>query len=404
MSLSELTGSLLGEKYQLRRELGHGAFGTVFEAREMLNGAVVREVAIKVYSPEASAGSDVDGMLADCSFPARILSSNAPLEVKRHFAQIYDFGFLNTPIGRCAFVAMELIRGAETLQDVIERYRDAGLHPRAELVIDYATQFFTGLAAAHAAGVLHRDIKGPNVMVDDGVIRIMDFGVGARTDQPGAAIKTTRSIMAPENFDGRHTAASDIYQAGLLFYELYTGIAPFVVHGIAAHATDSGPADQLMRVNFHYEPGRRVPGVHYNDRLDAILARCLAFNEMNRFPTAQAVLDALNQTDTLATAESALATGSAQTALESAEQTLANPDTDDARRVAALRIAAQAHAELGREDEALSHYRQALSLAGSSGVLFHDTTTFNAIVDATAEIYTRRGQAGMARLTRKKRR
>lgn len=402
MKVSELTGTVLAGKYALHQPLGKGAFGTVYRAQELLDGSVVREVAIKLYSPLASAHDHVEGMLADCALPARILSSDAPLEVKRHFVQIYDFGYLDTAAGRCAFVAMELIRGAETLQNVMDRYRDVGLHPRSETVIDYATQFFTGLAAAHAAGVLHRDIKGGNVMVDAGVIRIVDFGVGARLDHD-TAVRTTPSIQTPENFEGRHTVCSDVYQAGLMFYELYTGIAPFVNRGIAAYGPTDPLAERTKRATFRYRPGKDVPGVHYSELLDAVLAKCLAYSERARYPTAQAVLDALKQTDTVATAESALQSGAYATALRLAEQALANPDTDTAKRITSLRVAAAAQEAMGDLNRALELYRKAIALAESTGALFHNSEAFNALVDGVVLIYTQTGRAGMARLASRKR-
>lgn len=403
MRVSELAGLLLADKYLLQRALGKGNFGTVYLAHELLDGRMVRETALKLYSPEASRLGNVEGMLADCAFPARIMSSNAPLDVKRHFAQIYDFGYLDTPAGRCAYVAMELIRGAVTLEDVIERYRRSGRHPRAEMVIDYAIQFFTALAAAHEAGVLHRDIKGANVMLDAGTIRVLDFGMGAYLDHPEAALKTTMSIYAPENFDGRYSAASDVYQAGLLFYELYTGIAPFVAHGVEAVSSADWLNERRKRLEFRYRPGRTIPGVHYSDELDATLARCLEYSELARFGSARAVLDALTHTDTAATSESALATGDPATAMRLASQLLANPDTDDVKRIRGLRTLAAAHEALGEQDAALERYKEAMTLAESSGALFHVPDQFNAIVDAVVLIHIKRGQAGMARLASRKR-
>lgn len=404
MKVSELAGTVLAGKYSLERALGKGNFGTVYLVRELLDGQVVRESALKLYSPEASRLGDVEGMLADCAFPARIMSSSAPLDVKRHFAQIYDFGSMDTPAGRCAYVSMELIRGAETLEDVIERYRHSGRHPRAEMVIDFATQFFKALAAAHAAGVLHRDIKGANVMIDAGVIRVMDFGMGAYLNQPEAALKTTMSIYAPENFDDRYTAASDVYQAGLMFYELYTGIAPFVSRGIDSAAPVDWLNERGKRIDFRYVPGKAIPGVHYSEILDAVLARCLEYAEIARYGSARAVLDALQQADTVSTAESSLATGDNRLALQLAERALANPDTDDEKRVTCLRTLAAAHDALGDQEQALGRYKEAIALAESSGVLFRDTGAFNALVDAAVLIYLKRGQAGMARLMGKKRR
>ena len=403
MSVAELTGCVLADKYSLERSLGKGNFGTVYLAHELLDGRPVRRTALKLYSPEVSRWGDVDGMLADCAFPARIMDSDAPLDVKRHFAQIYDFGYLETPVGRCAYVSMELIQGAENLESLIRRFRDSGRYPRVEMVIDYAEQFFVALAAAHAAGVLHRDIKGANVMIDAGVIRVLDFGMGAYLDQPEAPLKTTMSIYAPENFDGRYTAASDVYQAGLMIYQFYTGIDPFGAHGAGSAGRTDWTAERGKRLGFRYRPGKSVPGVHYSEILDAILARCLEYSEIARYGSAQAVVEALQGSNTVAAAESALASGEYRAALHLTGQALANTDTDGQKRVRSLRVAAASHDALGDQDDALAYYRQAIDVAEATGVLFHNAGSFNALVDAVVLIYTKRGQAGMARLMSKKR-
>jgi len=405
MTIRDLVGATIGDgKYALRGILGAGNFGTVYRADEMLNGDIVRAVALKLYSPEATATGNVEGMLADCALPAKILSSHEPIEVKRHFAQIYDFGHLETEAGRCAFVAMELIRGAETLADLSERYHDYGRFPPTEMVIDYMRQFFTALAAAHAAGVLHRDIKGANVMIDSGVVRVMDFGMGARLADPEAPLKTTMSIYAPENFEGRHTAATDIYQAGLMFYEFYTGIDPFVDRGPAAHLPADMNRERMKRVDFTYRAGKTIQGCHYLDVLDVILARCLEFSDFARYGSAREVLEALDATDTAATAEQAVAMGDVALAARLATQALENPDTPDDKRIRAFRTLGVAARETDRLDEALDYFKQAIALAESSGELFHTPSDFNELVDGAVAIYQSRGQAGQARLMAKKRR
>ncbi len=266
-----------------------------------------------------------------------------------------------------------------------------------------AKRGFVALAAAHAAGVLHRDIKGANVMIDAGVVRVMDFGMGADLSQPDAPLKTTMSIHAPENFDGRHTAASDIYQAGLMFYEFYTGIAPFVDHGPMAHQATDMNRERLKRVDFRFKPGRNVPGCHYLDVLDAVLARCLEYSDFRRYGSAQEVLDALAQTDTTGTAAQAVQMGDTALARHLAEQALANPDTQSDKRIQAWKVMAEADVADGRLDQGLDHYKQAIAEAESTGALFHLPSDFNALLDGAIAIHTSRGQAGLARLLAKKR-
>jgi serine/threonine-protein kinase len=396
--LPQIVGQSIGDgKYLLQKVLGAGNFGTVFLAVEQLNGAAVREVALKCYSPQATAEGNVEGMLADCALPARILGSTAPPDVKRHFAQIYDFGRIDTPVGECAYVSMELIRGAETLDDIMKRNKAAGFFPRPERVLDYMEQFFTALDAAHSAGVLHRDIKGANVMVDNGVLRVMDFGMGSFLTTPNSALKTTNSLYSPENYEGRHTAASDIYQAGLMFYQLYTHIDPFASSAVEFHDTNT---ERLKRTQFKPLPGAQIDGVHPSTLIDAVLAKCLAYSEFSRYGSAKAVLDALKSG--AGDAADALLDSDPAAALEQAKTALNDPDPG--KRIAALRSAALASQALGDDNSALKYLRSAIKDAEETGALFANPSEFNALVDTSRAIYERLGRAGMARIMTKKKR
>src|SRR4029450_8480147 len=97
--------------------------------------------------------------------------------------------------------------------------------------IEIALRLCAGLAAAHAKGMLHRDLKPANIMIDSfGEVRIMDFGLGASSDQLGGTQVTegTPYYMAPEQLAGEKVSAqSDIYALGLVFYEMLSGKPPF---------------------------------------------------------------------------------------------------------------------------------------------------------------------------------
>jgi hypothetical protein len=136
--------------------------------------------------------------------------------------------------------------------------------------------------------------------------------------------------------------------------------------------------------------------------LDAVLARCLAYSELARFGSARAVLDALEETDPTAALDQALAAGQWDLVRRLAEQALANPDTPAEKQIAALAALRDAAVAAGDDDGAVTQGRAAVALAESSGALFHQPTRFNALVDAVVLIYTKRGQAGMARLFAKK--
>ena len=88
MNVSELSGQTVGDgKYRLLIRLGNGNFGTVYRTQEMMGSQIVREVALKLYSPEATKAGNVEGMLQDCALPARIMASDAPIEHKRPLSE-----------------------------------------------------------------------------------------------------------------------------------------------------------------------------------------------------------------------------------------------------------------------------------------------------------------------------
>lgn len=400
MRVSELSGQLVADgQYQLISRLGSGNFGTVYRAYELLNGSFVRETALKIYSPEATASGNVEGMLRDCTLPARILGSDAPPEIKRHFVQIYSFGKMNTPAGVCAYVSMELVRGGTTLEKKIEHNRDLGILPGEAEILDLMRQFFTALSAAHAAGVLHRDIKGANVMIHQGVVRLMDFGMGAWADQPDAQLKTTMSIYAPENFDGRHTAASDLYQAGLMFLQFYTGVSPFEDR----FGSGSMEEEREKRRKFVFRGGAAYLGAHVSPLVDRVLRGCLEYLDTMRFQSADEVLRAL-QADDWQSAVRALKDKDYAEAVRIAQLLLTQEDLTDEKRIDIYLLLSRALKGQDRWEDALSQAKECLALAETAGFRARQPAVWNRIVDAIVVLYLQNGQTGMARLYENKKR
>ncbi|MCL2697079.1 MAG: protein kinase [Oscillospiraceae bacterium] len=408
-----LSGEILEERYRVGGRLGGGNFGTVYKADELQNGAAVREVALKLYSPEATAAGDIEGMFSDCALPAKILSSSAPFEIKRHFAQIYNWGIINTSIGKCAYVSIELIKNASTLEDLIERHNNSNHRPCEAEVLDKMRQFFAALAEAHKADVLHRDIKGANVMLSEGVVKIVDFGMGAAISAGNVALKTTMSIYAPENFgngaeekEPEYTKKSDIYQAGLMFYQYWTGVQPF--EKVISQEEDEPDEDYnkrsmkeylQMRIDWAYKNGASVSGCDDSPKLDAILSKCLKFSQSARYDDCEAVLKDINS-DNISLARSALLNGNTQFAETIATSALNTAKTADKTEL--LWLLGDIKTKSENIKAAKDYYLEAYKLADENGVYFLNKPKMRALLGALADSFRDLNQKGMENLYRKK--
>ena len=196
--------------YIEERQLGKGASGRVVAA---VHEATGRRVAIKYLSP-ALVGN-----------PAFMWQFRAEAEVQRSLdvpQVVHVFDYVEAP-GRGAAIVMELVNGV-SLHEMIEQRGPTG--PEAALAVLKGS--LLGLAAAHAAGIVHRDYKPENVLVDaEGNSKLADFGVAVQT---GKKLPTagTPLYMAPEQWNGAPSSpATDIYAAAAVFFECLTGKTPF---------------------------------------------------------------------------------------------------------------------------------------------------------------------------------
>jgi serine/threonine protein kinase len=201
-------------RYRIERPLGHGAMSTVDLARDL---ELDREVALKRLAENLSRD---DELRARFQREARLAARLAHPNVVR----IYDVG--EDEDGR-PFIAMEYVEG-ETLAELVAR---RGPLPAQE-VTQLGVQIARALAAAHEAGLVHRDVKPQNLLLqNDGVLKLGDFGVafgleGTRLTMAGTVLGTA-AYLAPEQARGEEvTAAADVYGAGAVLYELLTGRPP----------------------------------------------------------------------------------------------------------------------------------------------------------------------------------
>ncbi len=250
---------MLGGRYTLLTELGRGGTAVVWRARDEVLG---RSVAVKVLAGRYA---------ADPQFRARIRDEARASATLSHpnIAQVYDFGESDEGGQPVPYVVMELVHGV-TLQ---QRMRTGMLPPG--LIFRVCGQVAAALAAAHADGLVHRDIKPGNVMVTQGGAKVVDFGLAALAGpaDPEDALYGTPAYLAPERLTGGPVLpASDVYALGVLMYRLLAGESPWTVDSttqmLSAHVyVEPAPLPRLGEVPPHItdlvnqclrkEPGER---------------------------------------------------------------------------------------------------------------------------------------------------
>jgi eukaryotic-like serine/threonine-protein kinase len=267
-----MIGELIGGRYEIEELVGTGGMSSVYRARDSV---LERRVALKVLHEHFSADPEyVERFRREARAIARLNHPN--------IVTVIDRG----EFGKRQFIVFEHIPGVN-LKEVVER---EGQLPVAQ-ALALTHQIARGLAFAHQHGVVHRDVKPQNVLLDEsGTAKVTDFGI-ARSVDPGQELTQTGTLLgtsdyiAPEQASGQPVdARSDQYSLGVLLYELLTGEVPY-------------PADTFMAVAMRHlrdpvpsvrERRRDVP-----DRVDEIVARAMAKRPEDRFPSTEAMMGAI---------------------------------------------------------------------------------------------------------------
>src|SRR5690349_10443660 len=260
-------------KYEIRRELGRGAMGVVYEAYDPM---IRRRVALKTIRPDQLGSDNTDDVIARFRREAQAAGRLSHPNI----VAIYD---CDEDAGTW-FIAMELVEGRE-LKDCFaadERFRPADIE-RIML------QILAALDYSHRRGVVHRDIKPANVfLLTDGTVKVTDFGIAhieaSNLTQVGTTLGTP-AYMSPEQImglpvDGR----SDLFSAGVILYQFLTGERPF-----------SGTSTTTMRKVLEENP---LPPSRFNVQappaMDAVVQKALAKRPEDRFQSAGEFSVALN--------------------------------------------------------------------------------------------------------------
>ncbi len=258
------TGSTFAGRYQIIEELGKGGMGKVYKAQDT---DLKEKVAIKLLRPEIAADKKtIERFRNELKFARKIRHKNV--------CQMYD---LNKEKG-AHYITMEYVHG-EDLKRLIRKMGQMS----AGQVISMAMQVCEGMAEAHRLGVVHRDLKPQNIMVDEeGNARIMDFGIARSVKGKGitgaGVMIGTPEYMSPEQVEGKESdQRSDIYSLGVILYEMVTGRVPF-----------EGDTPFTIGVKHKSEAPRNPKELNSQipDDLSLVILRCMKKDKDQRYQSA----------------------------------------------------------------------------------------------------------------------
>jgi len=262
-------------RYEIMSELGQGAMGTVYKARDPMLDRIVAIKTINLTLPKEEL-AEYEARFYQEAKAAGGLSH-------RNIVTIHDIGRSD----RVAYMAMEFLEGQE-----LRRMLQARAPIQIAQALDIGAQVAEGLQYAHERQIIHRDIKPANIMVlNDGRVKITDFGIARmRTNE----VKTMTGMilgspkyMSPEQVSGKRAdTRSDIFSLGVVLYEMLTGTSPFVADNI------HGVMYQTMNFN---PPAPRTLNPELPDMLNFVIAKALAKNLDDRYQKAQDLCDDLRR-------------------------------------------------------------------------------------------------------------
>jgi serine/threonine-protein kinase len=241
-----LPGTVLDRRYRIDAPIARGGMSTVYAGTDL---RLDRQVAVKVMAPAlAHDPAFTERFVREARTAARLSHPNA--------VAVFDQGAEDTRAGRVVFLVMELVAGS-TLRDVLRRRGRL----RPDEAVSVLEPVLAALAAAHRAGLVHRDVKPENVLVSaDGTVKVVDFGLAravaapSTSTQAGMVLGTVAYVSPEQVARGVSDARTDVYSAGVVLFELLTGTPPYGGDSALAvayrHVHDDVPA-----------PSTRVAGI-----------------------------------------------------------------------------------------------------------------------------------------------
>ncbi len=266
-------------RYEILEEIGKGAMGVVYLARDPLIG---RQVALKTFRVGFSAKDQ-----EHAQFRSRFVREAQSAGILSHPNIVTIHDVVDEGGEGICFIAMEFVKGTN-LKQLLQRPEPFGY----DRLIDILSQIAEGLDYAHSRGVVHRDIKPANILIaQDGKVKITDFGI-ARLDTSNLTMEGqllgTPNYMAPEQIQGKEVDhRADIFSLGVVFYEMLTRRKPFQGENLTAvtHKIVYEPFTPAEEIIKDLPPG-----------LTAIMSRCLEKDPNRRYPRAAEIAAELRRT------------------------------------------------------------------------------------------------------------
>jgi serine/threonine protein kinase/tetratricopeptide (TPR) repeat protein len=258
------TGSTFAGRYQVIEELGHGGMGRVYKVQDT---DIKEKVALKLLRPEITLDKEAVERFSNELKLARKISH-------RNVCRMFDLGRAEGT----TFITMEFVPG-EDLKSFIHRSKQLNIGTS----ISIAKQVCEGLEEAHRLGVVHRDLKPGNLMIDkDGDAKIMDFGIARSLSGKGitgaGVLIGTPEYMSPEQVEGKDIdQRSDIYSLGVILYEMVTGRLPFV---------GDTPISIAHKQKYEAPEDPKKLNTQLPDDLARVILKCLAKDRNERFRSA----------------------------------------------------------------------------------------------------------------------
>jgi tetratricopeptide (TPR) repeat protein/predicted Ser/Thr protein kinase len=261
--LSLEVGTVLADRYEILKMLGEGGMGAVYKARDR---ELDRLVALKVIRPELAGQQSILARFKQELILARKITH-------RNVIRIFDLGVVQG----LRFITMEFVDG----QDLASLLEERKFTP--EETVQIIRQVCSALEAAHVEGVVHRDLKPQNIMIESsGRVVVMDFGLARSMEATGmtqaGALMGTPAYMSPEQAKGMPAdERSDVFSVGIIFYQMLTGELPY--------QSDTALGSMLLRTQAPPPPPIQI-NPNIPQTLNDIVLKCLAVNLTDRYQSA----------------------------------------------------------------------------------------------------------------------